>query len=58
MDAALIIIDFQERLAKHISGIDEVLKNSVKLVKACRILEIPMILTEQIKLGDTVRDIK
>jgi len=58
MDAALIIIDFQERLAKHISGIDEILKNSAKLVKACRILEIPMILTEQIKLGDTVREIK
>ncbi len=58
MDAALIIIDFQERLAKHISGIDEALKNSAKLVKACQILEIPMILTEQIKLGDTVREIK
>ena len=58
MKTALIIIDFQERLARHISGIDEVLKNSVKLVKACKILEVPMILTEQIKLGATVKEIR
>jgi len=58
MEAALIVIDFQERLAKHVSGINGILKNSRKLVKACRILEVPMILTEQIKLGETVKEIK
>jgi len=58
MKPVLIVIDFQERLAKHISGIEDVLKNAVKLIKACKILGIPTILTEQIKLGETVKEVR
>jgi len=58
MKPALIVIDFQERLAKHVSGIGDILRNAVKLIKACRILGIPIILTEQIKLGETVKEVR
>ncbi|MCS7133110.1 MAG: isochorismatase family protein, partial [Aigarchaeota archaeon] len=58
MAAVLIVIDFQDRLARRILGIEEILKNSVKLVRAFRILEMPIILTEQIKLGETVKEIR
>lgn len=54
----MLVIDFQERLLKHIHSADEILKNTIKLIKACRILEIPIILTEQIKLGGTVKEVK
>lgn len=58
MSYLLLVIDFQERLLKHIHGADEILKNAVKLIKACKILGIPIILTEQIKLGGTVKEIR
>ena len=57
-DCALIVIDFQERLAPHISGIDNIVKNSRKLIKACKIFGIPIIVTEQRKLGNTIKEIK
>ncbi|HIP25123.1 MAG TPA: hydrolase [Archaeoglobus profundus] len=57
-DCALIVIDFQERLVPHISGIDKIIKNSRKLIKACKIFGIPIIVTEQRKLGNTIKEIK
>ncbi len=54
----LIVIDFQERLARHIENIDEILKNSVKLVEAFKVFGIPILLTEQEKLGGTVEEIR
>ncbi len=54
---ALIVIDMQERLAPHIEGIGQILKNTEKLVRAIKILEIPVLATEQIKLGKTVNEI-
>jgi len=54
----LIVIDFQEKLAKHIHGIDEIVKNSRKLIKACKVFGIPILLTEQMKLGETIPEIK
>ena len=56
--AVLVVIDVQERLAPRIEGIDDVLKSCVKLIKACRIMGIPIIATEQVKLGDTVGEIR
>lgn len=58
MSYLLFVIDFQERLLRHIYSFEEILKNAVKLIRACRILGIPIILTEQIKLGDTVKEVK
>ncbi|MCD6313060.1 MAG: hydrolase [Thaumarchaeota archaeon] len=57
MDSLLIVIDFQERLIKHIQHAEEILRESAKLIKACKILGVPMIVTEQVKLGKTVEEI-
>ena len=57
-DCVLIVIDFQEKLVPHISGIGSIIKNSRKLIKACKIFGVPIILTEQKKLGSTIKDIK
>lgn len=54
---ALIVIDMQEKLAPHIEGIDQILKSTRKLVKAMKIFGVPVIATEQIKLGRTVDEI-
>ena len=51
---ALVVVDFQEKLSPHIEGIDCILKNAVKLIKASKALKIPILVTEQIKLGKTV----
>ncbi len=50
----LVVIDFQERIAKHIKGIEKVLKNTRKLIKAFEIFGMPIIYTKQINLGETV----
>jgi len=57
-DCVLVVVDFQERLAPHIVGIDTVIANSRKLIKACKVFGIPMIVTEQKKLGKTVDEIR
>ncbi len=57
-DFLLIVIDFQEKLAKHIDGINSIIESSIKLIKAFNIFELPVILTEQIKLGNTIQEIK
>ncbi|AEA46086.1 isochorismatase family protein [Archaeoglobus veneficus] len=54
----LVVIDMQERLAPHVSEIEDVTLNVVKLVKAFRILGLKITVTEQQKLGETVEDVK
>ncbi len=58
LNPVLIIIDFQEKLAPHIVGIDRIIANSRKLIRACKVFGIPMLVTEQKKLGNTVDDIR
>lgn len=58
MSYLLLVIDFQEKLLRHIYGYEEVLRNAVKLIRACRILGIPVVMTEQIKLGETVEEVR
>jgi len=55
----LLIIDVQERFAKHIDGFAEMLINIVALVKVANILHLPIILSEQVpaKLGPTIKAI-
>ena len=53
----LIIVDFQEKLAPHIEDVEEIVRNSRKLIKALDILDIPVVVTEQIKLGRTIPEI-
>ncbi len=55
-DAVLVGIDFQERLMPAMKGGEELETSAVKLVKGCRILGIPVIMTQQYTkgLGPTV----
>ena len=52
MNAILVVIDMQEKIAKHIEGIEEIKKNVEKLIKAFEIFDFPIIYTRQIKLGE------
>jgi nicotinamidase-related amidase len=59
-DVLLVVIDVQEKLMPVISGHEQVTRNIVRLVRGCRILDVPAILTEQyVKgLGPTVAPIR
>jgi len=54
----LILIDFQERLIKHIEEANQILKNSSKIIRACKVFGIPILITEQKKLGNSVKEIR
>ena len=45
--AALLIVDVQERFAPVINDMDAIVGNIVKLVRGCKILDIPVFYTEQ-----------
>jgi len=55
-----VMIDMQGKLAPHIAGIDEVVKNQTKLIQGLQALEIPILATEQYKkgLGETLPELK
>ena len=53
---ALLVVDLQEKLLRPIEGRDRLLANTLRLVRAARILEVPVFATEQYPkgLGPTV----
>jgi nicotinamidase-related amidase len=59
-NTALVIIDVQERLAAAMKVKDEVIKNCLHLIELSRMLNIPIVVTEQYPkgLGTTVNEIK
>ena len=59
-NTVLLLIDFQERLFPVMHDKEKLLRNVVKLIKGVKVLEIPIILTEQYPkgLGPTVLEIK
>ena len=57
-DSLLVIIDMQERLVPAMAEKEGLVENVLRLVKVSRILGIPVILTEQQKLGDTLPEIR
>jgi len=59
-DSILVIVDIQERLIPKISGRLSVSGNTITLIKSARILNIPIIVTEQYPkgLGPTIPEIK
>lgn len=59
-DSAAILIDMQERLVPVMNRKEEVVKNSVQLIKGFNILEVPIFVTRQYPkgLGETVPEIK
>jgi nicotinamidase-related amidase len=58
-NCALIVIDIQEKLFRVIHRKEELSDNTVKLVKGLRLLDVPVILTEQNPkgLGPTIPEI-
>lgn len=50
-NTAMLMIDIQEKLLPVISGNDDIVSNTVKLLKAAEVLKIPMIYTEQYPKG-------
>ncbi len=56
----LVIIDVQERLLPAIYNKDQVVENSVKLIKLAETLKLPVVVTEQYPkgLGNTVKEIE
>ena len=56
----LVVIDFQERLFPVMQEKEKLLRSTVKLIKGTRVLEIPVVLTEQYPkgLGPTIPEIK
>ncbi len=53
-DTVLIIIDFQQRMIPHIFNNEKILRNARKLVRAFKIFKMPILRTEQRKLGETI----
>jgi nicotinamidase-related amidase len=57
-DSLLVVIDIQEKLMPVIADNRKVIDNVSTLLKFSQIIDLPLILTEQEKLGDTVSEIK
>ena len=56
--SCLVVIDMQERLVPVIADRERVVENVVRLIKFSRIIGLPVVLTEQQKLGHTLPEIR
>ena len=56
-DCLLVIIDVQEKLLPAVSDHEKILANTVKLAKFAQIMRLPVVVTEQEKLGSTVTEV-
>jgi len=56
-DCVLVLIDLQEKLLPVMAGQEAVTQNAVRLVSFARIVDIPILACEQVKLGSTVEQI-
>jgi len=52
-DTVLVVVDLQSRLLSHIPGADAVVDRAVRLGRAARVLDLPILWTEQENLGPT-----
>ena len=57
-DSLLVIVDVQKKLAPLITDTPRIVANILKLVRLARIVEVPVIMTEQENLGETVEEIR
>ena len=57
-NSLLVIIDMQERLVPAMAEKDRLVENAIKLVKFSRIIGLPVLVTEQQKLGETIPEIR
>ncbi|MEA2015595.1 MAG: isochorismatase family protein [Actinomycetota bacterium] len=57
-DSVLVVVDIQEKLTPYIKNNSKVIENVVKMIKFAQIIGLPIVLTEQKNLGNTVKEIK
>ncbi|MBN2468317.1 MAG: hydrolase [Deltaproteobacteria bacterium] len=57
-DSLLVVIDMQEKLVPVVADKEMIVENVIKLVRFCRIIDLPVMVTEQEKLGDTLPEIR
>lgn len=59
-NAVLVIVDIQERLASVMKEREKVTANTIHLIEAAKLLNIPVVLTEQYPkgLGPTIKEIR
>lgn len=57
-DSVLVIIDMQEKLFPAMAEKERLLQNVLRLVRFSRLMDIPVVLTEQEKLGATLPGIR
>jgi nicotinamidase-related amidase len=57
-DCILVVIDVQEKLMPAIHDRERVVANTTTLVRFCGICGIPVIFTEQLKLGTTLSQVR
>ena len=59
-ETLLLIIDVQGRLAPAVFGADKLERNIQKLIRACHVLEVPLLVTEQYPkgLGNTIPSLR
>ena len=50
-NSALLMVDIQERLMPSIAGGEVVLRNAVRLLTAAKVLNLPLLVTEQYPKG-------
>ena len=58
-DCALLVVDIQEKLMPVISGREGVVRNSTLLMKAARVMEVPILATTQYaaRIGDLLPEV-
>ncbi len=57
-ECALLVVDVQEKLIDSIAKAPEVIANIAALIKIAGLFQLPIIVTEQEKLGSTVPELK
>ncbi len=57
-ECVLVVIDVQDKLMPVITEKENVLSNIIRLIRVCHLTDIPIVVTEQEKLGNTVMEIK
>ncbi len=56
-ESLLVVIDMQERLVPAMAGAERLMANMKRLLGLAEVMGLPVIVTEQEKLGPTVREI-
>ena len=57
-DCVLLVVDVQQRLVETIAEHQTVVHNIVALIRAAAVLKVPVLVTEQENLGETVPEIR